>query len=301
MGWQFLAGLASLLAFGEEPRALLLPGGEHRFGFGEPGGQRARGRPGGVRVAVLVGRLLVQGPQRVQAAKPRNVFLAGRPQLGGGRRGIGAGEDLDLRPGLVLSGPGLGQRIAGAFGLTERPGGLGGAGSGGELSVQRVDGGLGRGQRVVGAEGLGAAELAVGQALRVALAVLGPIELGAAGADLGLAGGGRRGGGPGQPGGPGGVGQRAGRPGRRGIGNEGSAGDAAGSAPATWATRAASSRTACSAISTWRAEERRRSASHFSTLPNRSVPNSFSSSSALFSASACRNCANWPWGSNTTW
>ena len=222
MGWQFLAGLAGLLALGEEPWALLLPGGEHRFGFREPGGQGVRGRPGGGRVAVLVGRLLVQGPQRVQAAELRDVFLAGRPQLGCGRRGIGPGEDLDLGPGLVLLGPGLGQRIAGPFGLVERPGGLGGAGGGGELPVQRVEGGLGRGQRVAGAEGLGAPALPVGQPLGVPLPVLGLLKLRAERADPGLAGLGLGCGGPGQPRGPGGVGQRGGiGGGRGGVGQRG--------------------------------------------------------------------------------
>ena len=151
--------------------------------------------------------MLVHGSQRVQAAEPRDVFLPGRPQLGGGRRGIGTGEDLDLGPGLVLFGPGLGQRIAGAFGLAERPGGLGGADGGGELSVQRVEGGLGRGQRVAGANGLGAPALPVGQPLGVPLPVLGLIKLRAEGAGPGLADLGLGCGGPGQPRGPGRVGQ----------------------------------------------------------------------------------------------
>ena len=133
VGGQLLAGLASLVALGDEPRALLLPGGEHRCGVGELGGQRSRGHASGFRVLVLAGRLLVQGPQRIQAAEPRDVLLAGGPQLGGGGRAIGAAETLDVSPGVVLLGLGLGQRVAGASGLAERPGGLGGAGRGGEL------------------------------------------------------------------------------------------------------------------------------------------------------------------------
>ena len=56
-----------------------------------------------------------------------------------------------------------------------------------------------------------------------------------------------------------------------------------------------------SASSTARAVTRRRSASQSSTLRNRSVPNSRCSSLARFSASACRNLANSPCGSSTTW
>ena len=222
MGRQFLAGLAGLLALGEEPWALLLPGGEHRFGFREPGGQGVRGR----RAAAALPSSSAACWSRARSASRRpslaHVFLAGRPQLGCGRRGIGPGEDLDLGPGLVLLGPGLGQRIAGPFGLVERPGGLGGAGGGGELPVQPVEGGLGRGQRVAGAEGLGAPALPVGQPLGVPLPVLGLLELRAEGADLGLAGLGLGCGGPGQPRGPGGVGQRGGiGGGRGGVGQRG--------------------------------------------------------------------------------
>ena len=220
------------------------------------------------------------------------MLLAGGPQLRGGGRAIGAGENLDVGPGLLLSGPGLGQRVAGAFGLAERPGGLGGAGSGGELAVQLVDARLGRGQLVAGAQSLGAPALAVGQALRVALAVLGLIELGAADADLSLASAGRRGGGLGQPGDPGGIGQRV-RVARRrgGVGGgrvrvagarrgqrrwtrpaerwdvSGSPGGAAAE-PTTWATRAASSLTASSDSSTARAVVRRRSASQSTAEPD---------------------------------
>ena len=67
VGGQLLAGLASLVALGDEPRALLLPGGEHRFGVGELGGQRSRGHPSGFRVLVLAGRLL----SRVRSASRR--------------------------------------------------------------------------------------------------------------------------------------------------------------------------------------------------------------------------------------
>ena len=67
---------------------------------------------------------------------------------------------------------------------------------------------------------------------------------------------------------------------------------------ATWATRRF---TRSAATVTSAAVARRRSASQSSTARNLSVPNSFCSSRALASASACRNCANWPCGRSTTW
>ena len=126
--------------------------------------------PGGLGGLVLVVRLPGHRPQRLQPAEPRDVLLAGRPQLSragtrcrswAGRRGRGGCRGGPL-PGLLLAHPGLGESPAGPVGLGQRGSHLGRAGGGGQLGPPVLQVRLCRGQPVAGVQGVLPAPLPVG-------------------------------------------------------------------------------------------------------------------------------------------
>ena len=209
MGGQFLAGLASLIALGDEPRALLLPSGEQGFGVGELGSQRIRGHASGFRVLVLARRLLVQGPRRI-SRRPSRATCSWPAARSSEAVVVLSAQARTSTWALACSCPARAWASA-SLARSASP-------SAPAASAARVAAASSRCNSSTPGSAAASSSQArrasarrrwpVGQALRVALAVLGLIELGAAGADLSLAGAGRRGGGLGQPGDPGGIGQR---------------------------------------------------------------------------------------------
>ena len=248
----------------------------------------AAGCPGGL---VLVVGLHGQVAERLEVAEPGRVLLGLGAQAGGGFGGTGAGNPGGQGPGLFLGRAGLGAGGGGALGLGQGGDHRGGPDGGVEFPAQRVDDGDVLGELTGGAEGVGATALAFSQPFRVALPGQGLVQLGAQGADLPGAGGGAGGRGPGQPGGPGGC--REVVPGRGGTvaggraGGLGDAGDELGDALPGLLDLAGGVPAAARQPLLHRAEPAGAEQPLQQFAPS--------------SASACRNFANSPCGSSTTW
>ena len=202
---QPLGGLAAVVPLAAQDGAALLLSRGVLLGGGDLDGEGGRGRPRGRDGPVFGRGLLLDGTQPLQPAGRGDVLPGGRAQSGGGGPRAGRGKP---GAGLLLGVAGLGQGGGGPVGFLERRGHLGAALGRGEFLPEFGDRRGVLRELVAGAQRIGPAALAVGQALRVTLAVLGCGELGTAGVDLGLAGRGGEGGGLGQPRSPGGIGQR---------------------------------------------------------------------------------------------
>ena len=179
-----------------------MPAGGFGLGRGDLSGQRGRSGPRGCRGLVLGCRLIRQRPEPVQATAVRDVLLSVGTQLGGRSLLSGLRNQGRSGPGLPLGLMSTLRRASGPIGLLERGYYLGAAERRGEFLPQLLNaGGLPR-ELLTGPLRVDPTALAVGEALRGSLTVLGPSQLGAVRTDLAFAGCGLRGGNFGEPGSP---------------------------------------------------------------------------------------------------
>jgi len=175
--------------------ALLALGGSFLLGRLDLSGQRGRRDPGGCGGLLLADCLLRQGSERLEPTRLRDVPLSIGAQFGGGGLRRGPADLGRCGPGPALGPASISQRAGGTLCFLKRWRHLGAPEGRAEFSSQFLDAGGVPGELVTGAQRVGTAALAVGEALRVALAVLGVVELRAVGTDLdgarsGLGGGG---------------------------------------------------------------------------------------------------------------